>query len=44
MEKDISIPFKILRNGTRKANEVTDKILQDAKSLMKIDYNFIFKI
>ncbi len=43
LEKDISNVFKILKEGTNKANELTSQILNIAKEKMKIDYNFIFK-
>lgn len=42
LEKDLSYVYKILNDGTKKAIDLTNKILNEAKKLMKIDYDFIF--
>lgn len=42
LENDLPYVYKILKEGTNKANVLTDSILMQAKKLMKIDYSFIF--
>ncbi|HPC38581.1 MAG TPA: tryptophan--tRNA ligase [Exilispira sp.] len=42
LENDLPYVYKILKEGTSKAQLLTDSILMQAKKLMKIDYSFIF--
>ncbi|MFN3411715.1 MAG: tryptophan--tRNA ligase [Exilispira sp.] len=41
-ENDIDYVFKVLKEGTNKAVQLTNSILNSAKKLMKIDYEFVF--
>jgi tryptophanyl-tRNA synthetase len=42
LENDLPYVYKILKNGTEKAQDLTSSILLQAKEKMKIDYGFIF--
>lgn len=42
LENDIDYVFKVLKEGTNKAVQLTNYILNSAKKLMKIDYEFVF--